>query len=292
MPPAGEYLLTNVGFSSGKPLLVLQQDDTLHNFQPLSVTLTLTIDTRQRFCVGWHDITTGQSWACPDHHMVDSKYEHCAACGQRTGFNPAFYYAKTVSPQQETRNSEAHLLYLAYFGAGVLKVGISHAARGHGRLLEQGARSALILDTFATAHIARQYEAKIASTPSIAETVLVSKKVTALKQPYDVTVAATTLLTMRQTIEANLAVTFAHNDVLTFDKMYFPDGLPDLTQAYDLTDQAQISGIVTGMLGSLLFTRQQDQVLFLPLKKYIGYRMTITYNQTMIALPARQIALF
>lgn len=293
MPETGEYILTNVGFSKiEEPLLTLQKDNVFTTMSPLEKLLTLTFDTSQRYCVGWHDITNGDSHTCPDKNTVDAKYEQCPACQKRTGFNPAFYNTTAVSSQQEARNLEPHILYLAYFGADVTKVGISHAARGNSRLLEQGARSALILETFPTAHIARQYEAKIASLPGIAETVLLSKKITALSTHYDRTNAETTLLTAKNRAEEELKTTFSGSDILHLDDHFFPAGVPSLDNIYDATPHNLISGKVSGLLGSLLFCEQQDTQLFLPLKKYIGYKVSISNIETVIDLPAQQISLF
>ena len=111
---------------------------------------------------GWVDFDNHCSQVCPDGATVDEKYENCLKCRNRTGFNPAFYHADSVSAQQEKINQQPHFVYLAYFAPGVIKVGISQEERGIRRLLEQGARLAVKLETFASALIARQYEAKIA----------------------------------------------------------------------------------------------------------------------------------
>ncbi len=292
MPLAGTYLLSNVGFSSDqRPLLRLQLGDEFISLDPLDKTLTLSFDTTQRYCIGWGDLETGEVFVCPDNSFVESKYEQCPGCQRRTGFNPAFYHATSVSEKQQARNQQPHILYLAHFGPGITKVGISHAARGNRRLLEQGARSAIILDTFPTALIARQYEAKIAAQPDIAETIQLRKKVAALTS-YDPSTGIDELQKTKQTIEAVLSAQFSGDQVLTFDDHYFPAGLPDLTDGYDTTEHAMISGQAVGMLGSLLFCKQQDTPLFLPLKKFIGYKMTLSYDETVVNLPARQISLF
>lgn len=293
MPETGEYILSHVGFSkTEEPLLSLQKENIFIDLEPVGKTPTLKFDTSKRYCIGWHDITNGGSHVCPDANIVDAKYEQCPACQKRTGFNPAFYNTTTVSSQQETRNLEPHILYLAYFGADIIKVGISHAARGNSRLLEQGARSALILDTFPTAHIARQYEAKIASLQGIAETVLLSKKVAALSKPYNSVDARATLLATKSRAEEELKTTFSSVDVLHLDNRFFPTGTPSLDTIYDATSHNLISGKVRGMVGSLLFCEQQDIQLFLPLKKYIGYTVSISDTETALDLPAQQISLF
>lgn len=293
MLEAGEYLLTNVGFSrQGQPFLSLLHGKEIVQFTPLGQTLTLQFHTLQRFCAGWYDMANRQDFACPDVQTIDKKYEQCPACQKRTGFNPAFYHATSVSKQQEERNLQPHLVYLAHFGKGLVKVGISHEARGTSRLLEQGARMALVLDTFPSAHIARQYEAQIASLPGIAETVQHRKKIELLAHPYDMTIGTEELLATRSRIEQALNKKFSGNDPMHFDGTYFPAGIPDLSESFDSSPQTIISGKVIGSLGTLLFCDQQSTPVFLPLKKYIGYKLNLTYDETPIELPARQISLF
>ena len=293
IPEAGEYLLANVGFSQEEqPFISLLKDGQLTSFLPLGHTLTLQFDTTQRFCRGWYDMTTSQDFACPDQQVVDKKYEQCPACQNRTGFNPAFYHATTVSKQQEARNLQPHFLYLAHFGEGATKVGISYEARERSRLFEQGARTALILDTFPTAHIARQYEAEIATLPGIAETVQQRKKIELLAQPYDAATGTKELIEVRDQIEGSLGKRFTRNEVMSFNHVYFPPGTPDLSGHFNCTPHDLISGSVIGMLGSLIFCDQQDTPTFLPLKKYVGYKLSLSYIQTPLKLPARQISLF
>lgn len=293
MPNEGTYLLTNIGFSrSEEPLLLLQDAATFIAMHPLGNCFTLTFDKTRRFCTGWRDITTGERSRCPDENTIDAKYEQCAACQKRTGFNPAFYHATSVSSQQEARNQEPHILYLAHFGPGTIKVGISLAARGKSRLLEQGARSAIILDTFPSAHIARQYEAKIAQIPAIVETLQQRKKSDLLTKPYDAPAATHELLTAKQHIEELTDTRFSDATPIQFDSFYFPSGTPPLQDSHNTSDNDMISGEGIGMLGAALFCRQNDTLLYLPLKKYVGYKVTLTRTVTAIDTPAMQTSLF
>jgi len=292
-PAAGTYLLTNSGFSlEEKPFLALQQDGIFANLAPVGKVITLAFDMTTRFCVGWRDIRTGETFACPDRHTLDGKYDQCQPCQNRTGFNPAFYHAASVSAQQEERNAEPHILYLAHFASGIMKVGISYSARQKSRLLEQGARSAVILDTFPTAHIARQYEAKIAKLPGIAETIQLRKKIQSLERPYDHAAAHSELVKTREEIERTIGVSFSKNDVLHFTDTYFPNGEPTLSNAHEMTSDNVISGKCIGMLGSLLFCAYADSTVFLPMKKYTGYQLTLGYTEIPISLPAQQTTLF
>ena len=293
MPEEGDYLLSNVGFNrEDKPFISVQQGDAFVDLQPLDKTLSLTFTTETRHCIGWGDIASGKRFVCPDKSELDPKYEQCSSCQRRTGFNPAFYHASSVSKQQEERNLKPHILYLAYFAPDLIKVGISLARRGNSRLLEQGARSALILDTFPSAHIARQYEAKIAAMPDFAETVLLRKKIDLLGTAHISNHADNLLLSKRSELESLLGVAFAKNTPLHLDEFYFPKTQPKFSDAYDSSEHKRVSGNVIGALGSLLFCDYQGTPIFLPIKKYIGYGVNISYSETPIELPARQISLF
>jgi hypothetical protein len=293
MPEPGKYLLTGVGFSrEDKPALTLQKGTDFTLFEPVGSVLTLHVDTSERFCVGWRDITKGEIFCCPDTQSVEHKYEQCSACQNRTGFNPAFYNATSVSAQQEARNQEPHILYLARFSRGIIKVGISHAKRGLSRLLEQGARDALVLDTFPTAHIARQYEARIAAMPGILETLQLRKKLALIEAPYDHEEGRRELLDTKQHIEDTLKVTFTRDTVTNLDPLFFPSGTPDLSDSFCTQDQARISGRAVGSLGTLLFCHYNDTPVYLPLKKYVGYNIDLSFDQTDLQLPARQASLF
>lgn len=293
MPENGEYLFTSVGFSSNEePFLLLQKDESFLSFNPIGESFTVTFDKSQRYCIGWKDITAGQQFVCPSRQSVAVKFEQCPACQKRTGFNPAFYHASSVSAQQEARNTEPHILYLAHFGSGIVKVGISHAKRGNARLLEQGARCALILETFPSAHIARQYEAKIAKMPNITETVQLRKKIDAMTRLYDIDAARQELETMRATIQSRTGVVFAARPVQSFDAHYFPASTPNFSASHDMTNQGILSGKAIGLLGTILFCTQDDECFYLPLKQYAGYAVALTDAITPITVPARQTSLF
>lgn len=289
----GDYLLSHIGFSpNNHPQLFLRGSNELHRFNPVGHTLTLKFDTGQRFCRGWHNLATGEDTSCPDSAIIDEKYDQCAACQKRTGFNPAFYHAKTISPQQEARNQEPHFVYLAYFADDIIKVGISHAKRGNARLLEQGALSAIILDTFPTAHVARHYEEQIAALPGIYETVQLSKKIAKFGNTHNPDSATAALVAVKATIEDALGVSFTGTSAQHFTDLYFPSKQLNLSNAYDCSSDHVVSGKVIGMIGSVLICWQQDTPIFLPLKKYIGFRTILTLEEVPLELPAQQISLF
>lgn len=270
-----------------RPTLKFSDDEA---YMPLGKTLSLKFDMSQRFCIGWHDMATGDNHACPEGATIDKKFELCPACQKRTGFNPAFYNTTAISKQQEARNAEPHHLYLAYMGEGYIKVGISWHKRGIRRLLDQGARAGIILETFPTALVARHYEAKIARLEGIHETTSTRTKLALLGLPFDSTHAKAELLAAKQRIEEILAVSFSGTDVLQFDTYYvhgtFPSGA--VTTLHD----PAISGTAQALIGDILITNYDGRLLALPLKQFVGYQVELSDKSIPLDLEPQQMQLF
>lgn len=295
-------ILTHVGFDKNKkPLLKFADMETgeIISFNPeFHKNITLEFDTTSRFCIGWHSLETGEDFACPEKTQVDEKYDQCQKCQKRTGFNPAFYNAAAsdMSEQQQKRNAMPHIVYLAHFSDGIIKVGISFAGRGIARLLEQGARSALILGEFPSANIARNYEAEISSMDGFCENVKATAKLKMLEKPYSFEQANKQLLDAKRKIEADINVKFDENQVLSLDKFYSEDQIPNdnILSVCDFSssDKTIFSGELIAQIGYILLAKQQDENLVIPVKKFTGYRVKISDNLTEIELPERQVSLF
>ncbi len=270
------------------PTIILSDGE---NFSPVGKTVSLSFSMSERFCVGWHDISIGEDHPCPEQATTTAKFSMCIACQKRTGFNPAFYHADKVSPQQEARNAEPHLLYLAYMGTDYIKVGITWEKRGINRLLEQGARSGILLDTFPSALIARQYEEQIARLHNIHETTLTRVKLDLLNKPYSPDTATEDLLTTKQHIEQSLSVTFSGSEVLHFDEVYSSSKILNLQEITALSGP-EISGTVEAFIGDILIARYENRRVALPLKQYIGYPVEISDGLRPLDLEPQQMMLF
>ena len=211
-----EFLLSYASFDAeNRPFLEWQVDGKIERGDVVGRELSLAFDISTKYCTGWVDFDNHCSQACPDGATVDEKYENCLKCRNRTGFNPAFYHADSVSAQQQKINQTPHFLYLAYFSPEVIKVGISQEERGIRRLLEQGARLALKLETFSSALIARQYEAKIARLDGIVETMPIHKKLELIKQPFDRADGEKKLQQKLLEIEQKIGVSFTKSELIT-----------------------------------------------------------------------------
>lgn len=286
-----DFLLRSVGFNSdNKPIITTQVDDTLNAHELLGRHLSLSFDMSVRYCTGWFDMEQRQAYACPERACVEGKFERCITCRNKTGFNPAFYYAKTVSKQQEIINQHPHFVYLAYFAPGLVKVGISQEVRGIRRLLEQGARVALKLDTFPTAAIARQYEAKISHLDGVVEHVIHSRKIASLTEPFDEVAAMNELQAVKERIERAINVTFGSAEIIR-TAAYFHSTDLNLENVLIMKNESTILGTVHACIGSDTILEHGERLLAYNLKAYVGYRARIS-DDIELELPSEQLALF
>ena len=287
-----DFLLAYASFNAdNQPFIDCQIGDEIKRRELFGQDLSLEFDFSTKYCTGWVDFDNHCSQICPDSATVDGKYENCLKCRDRTGFNPAFYNADSVSAQQEKINQNPHFVYLAYFAPGVIKVGISQEERGIRRLLEQGARLALKLETFASALISRQYEAKIAGLSGIMETVAASKKLGLIKQPLDAAAAEQALTDTLMRIQQKLGLDFPNCQLIMCED-YFQTASVDPTRIILMKDKSQLVGYVLSVIGSIAITEYDGNLLGYNLKKYIGYRAQKITEPIELELPNEQLTLF
>lgn len=294
-PTPGSYSFINytyLGPSYTPTLMILAKGSSQFENIPLpGYAATLQFDTSSRCCTGWHDLENGTMHPCPDEAVVVSPYHECRHCQLKTGFNPAFYNTDTISPQQQARNKKPHTLYLAHFGPSIVKVGISFSQRGLGRLLDQGARSALILATLSTAEEARQYEAKIAQLPGIVETVQSQLKTRLLKVDYDNRSGLKELLQAREKIATHTDLTLEDVSSLSLDQYYFSAPI-NARSLIHLNSEPKISGEFIGMIGETLVARQNESHYYLPIRKLRGSTLHITQDIESVSHAPQQTSLF
>ena len=285
-------MLSYASFNAdNKPFVECQVGDKIERHELFRQDLSLKFDFSVKYCAGWVDFENRCSQICPDHATVDEKYENCLKCRDKTGFNPAFYNANSVSAQQEKINQNPHFVYLAYFAPNVIKVGISQEERGIRRLLEQGARLAIKLETFSSALIARQYEAKISKLDGIAETLPVHKKMELIKQPFDRAIGERKLRQKLLEIEQKIGVSFPKSELIPCED-YFQTAGVDLSRVVLMKDCSQLVGHVRSVIGSIVITDHKDQLLAYNLKKFIGYRARKITGPVELELPSEQLTLF
>ena len=287
-----DFLLAYASFNAdNQPFIDCQIGDEIKRRELFGQDLSLEFDFSTKYCTGWVDFENHCSQICPDSATVDGKYENCLKCRDRTGFNPAFYNADSVSAQQEKINKNPHFVYLAYFAPEVIKVGISQEERGIRRLLEQGARLALKLETFSSALIARQYEAKIAGLDGIVETMPIHKKLELIKQPFERATGEEKLRQKLLEIEQKIGVSFPKSELIPCEDYFHTTGV-DLTRVVLMKDQNQLAGRVRSIIGPILIADYDGQLLAYNVKKFIGYQARVVDGNIELALPSTQLTLF
>ena len=287
-----DFLLAYASFNAdNQPFIDCQIGDEIKRRELFGQDLSLEFDFSTKYCTGWVDFENHCSQICPDSATVDGKYENCLKCRDRTGFNPAFYNADSVSAQQEKINQNPHFVYLAYFAPGVIKVGISQEERGIRRLLEQGARLALKLETFTSALIARQYEAKIARLDGVVETMPIHKKLELIKQPFNRADGEKKLQQKLLEIEQKIGISFLRSELIPCEDYFHTTGV-DLTRVVLMKDQNQLAGRVRNIIGPILITDYDGQLLAYNMKKFIGYQAQKITGDIELELPSEQLTLF
>ena len=290
-------LLTQVGFTKddNQPFIRFSEGEQI-DLRKLKFgeSINLRFNKTARHCTGWFNPNTGENHVCPTKEIVESKYEQCKECMAKTGFNPSFYNADSISTAQAEYNTNPHILYLAYFSPNDIKIGISHAGRNLSRLLEQGARLAYILETFPSANIARHYEGQIGRFDGIVENVKLGHKMELLTQSFNATLAEKILQIKKTEIEERLQTKFENYKLVETEKYFLAPNFnsDDLRQAISVEEQARISGEFIGMIGQIMLCRQGDNLLALPLKKLTGYFFEEPNQAIEIEVAPAQFSLF
>lgn len=267
---AGPFLLLNDRVSGGQV-----------RFDVRGRTFSLKCLATRR-CVGRHDLETHANMPCPFDEALpeDSRDTMCPECRRATGFNPSFYNADFISPQQRAYNERPHVVYLAYFSPSYVKAGICGAHRGLSRLLEQGARAACIVGRFEDAYAARRLEAALVAQSGIVETMRASKKEELLcGQRYEF---AETLEVFARVLdglghrEEIRGAGFVPEEPIDLSRYYFAGPSPAHDRLQRVDEAGGIaSGLCVGMIGSSIVFEQAGALFVVPLKDWESHEVEL-----------------
>lgn len=295
-------VLAGYGFGPDGPYLRLNdvENGEVVRFPVRGRTFSLRRLPRRR-CVGRFDLATFEESACPlDVELpTDSKETMCPACVEATGFNPSFYYADFVSPQQRAYNQTPHFVYLAYFSGRHVKAGISSETRGIERLLEQGARAACVVGRFPNADEARLLEAALCAQQGILETMRSSLKIRLLVEERYVADEALRTLGREAERLAEIprvaAAGFAPEEPRDLSPFYFGGPSPDVhdLQRADGPDDA-CGGFCAGMVGGALVFSGNGLFFVHPIKEWESHEVDVLEDEVLCAYEAepQQFSLF
>ena len=296
-------VLAGHGFSDAGPYILINDidDAAQHRFSVMGKTFTLK-QLPARFCVGRFDLLTHQKSVCPlrIELLPTEKDDMCPACKEATGFNPSFYYAETVSPQQRAYNETPHYVYLAYFSPQHVKAGISSETRGIERLLEQGARAACVVGRFGNADEARKLEAALCAQPQVFETMRAALKARLLaEEPYDPIEACSVLdsrtnelVQVPEVHEAGFSLAEKPRDLSSY---YFGGPSPDASELQiPVGHEAECAGTCIGMVGDKLVMKQGSFGYVVSLKSWMGHAVDLLEGEVAFQYDSapQQISLF
>lgn len=293
------WVLVGYGFNQQGPFLTIDglsaQGVQRKRYYLLDKQFTLT-RFDERYCTGRYDLDTMQSASCPNRaQLQNTTGTVCHSCFEYIGFNPSFYNMKMsdLSPKQRAYNRTEHVVYLAYFTEGLIKVGISSGARRKFRWTEQGARFVAQILTCEDAYEARDYEVAIKEQIQLAETVAGKKKRSILTYRVNEQQANMEINTVIQKIESQLNVACNH-EIHFLDKVYNPGNVVLGSTIIDLTDlpEQKISGSFVGLYGDILVTQNNDKQFMYSLKKMISHKIHLSDTVESLDFKPQQIALF
>lgn len=286
--PDTTLVFSGLGYASEGPYLMMND---LHGKKQMQLpVLGRTFTMRclpQRYCIGPFDLKTYQSDACPLEtelpSLQDYKDDMCPACREATGFNPAFYNADNISPQQRAYNLTPHFVYMAYFSPEHLKVGISSETRGIERLLEQGARVAGILKRFPNADEARALEAHLCAQEGILETMRLGTKNKLLSDTFNAQEACACVQDMARKYGIE-----PEGGVLDLTPYYFGEGVtsPAIMQLPESVPTDMCAGLCVGMIGGTLILEQDGNAFAVPVKDWEGHAVEFTLDELLCTYEA------
>lgn len=225
-----------------------------------------------KYCIGGFDSLTKRATSCPNKEKVSGKSIHCPNCSGSIQFNPAFYHVvpSQLSQQQQTYNLQAHIVYLAYFGRDIIKVGIANEKRIRTRWLEQGARAAVILQRLQDAYAARVLEEYISATYNIPERITIKHKQQSLHMPYYFEDASVKLSACRKAISDGLNSLSISEPIQDLQGAYFHESEPSPLYEVPKKGQYTVAGSGLGMIGEMFIYEQNGYYFIQPLKSLLG----------------------
>jgi len=274
------------GFSYDKigPYFIFDNIETHFRQKMYFDSKIMTIEnTEIRYCVGTYDLSTFATSPCKKNVELDKQHKgnHCDVCQFEIGFNPAFYNSKTISPQQARYNASPHVVYMAYFSPNHIKVGIASKRRHSIRMLEQGARAAIVLAEFSNAQQARQLEVQLCSNENILENLSSDIKYKLLTdKEYNFNSASEYLLKAVNNYYNKIPI----GNVIDLQKYYFyGKSNQEKIRRIDIKKETSISGKLIGMIGDFVIFSQPDvsnNYLFaISVKKYVSHMVNIYHEE-------------
>lgn len=286
-------------FPKGEACLVFDRFEATGSrrivWKVLGETLTLK-SASELYCTGRYELSTFESFPCPDAAKVlDGKSATCYACFQFNAFNPSFYNlpVTALSHKQRLYNSQPHVVYLAAFGPGMVKVGISHHQRIYDRWCEQGALAAAIIGRAPDAYTAREMEVWCGDKAKLPEQVNKNRKIEMLSKSFVIEELKENILSVYRQLGSDAKNRgLKLEDIQDLNLRFF--GNFPIRNLEPLPQQKEelISGLCRGLIGSLIILENEGRKLICSLTPLVGHAVNLSKNLSGLELNTFQPSLF
>lgn len=226
----------------------------------------------RRSCIGYRPPDDLSLVPCPDENSGISSSQ-CPACFERAHILPCLRCDGERCRNPERRSScvqpENHAVYLAAFGPGLHKVGVARWGRRRERVLEQGARAALIIARD-DGQMVRRLE-KMVSKTGIPDRIPPGQKISALTERGEPGQLAEELLSALAGIRHRVRGQWLRTPEL-LEIPEFP-ALPH--RPLELQPEGlALRGQVRGVIGQhLIVSREADELVAVDATALHGYRL-------------------
>lgn len=252
---------------------------------------------RARFCTGRYDLSTFAATPCPLQARlpVDGPGQ-CETCFRASGFTPAFHLVEKtlLSRAQQAYNAEPHEVYIAAFGNGLLKVGISSSRRLLSRWIEQGALFARSVGRFSDAYEARSGEALLHRELGMPEALTQSAKTRALSNGVDAAMLSKELESIAVQAARMLSFKFSGPEVDLW-RYFALEGLTVVDLRGMVSVEAarplKFGGEAVALIGRLLIARYAGFLICCSIKPFEGHLVSLDTAMPSITIPATQSSL-
>ena len=92
-------------------------------------------------------------------------------------------------------------------------------------------------------------------------------------------------------IHRQLGLDFPNRELITCEDYFYTNGR-DFSSVIDMTRNTVLAGTVVSVIGSVLITEYDGQLLAYNLKKFIGHRARVVQGTVDLEIPNTQLTLF
>lgn len=252
--------------------------------------------SKKRLCPGAYSLLEWKYSPCEQEvDLTGSKYERCRKCEDKIGFKNAFFFGEeSVDGEVGKYLSQPHLLYLAFFAPGIIKVGTTSEQRGIDRLYEQDAQVFSYIAE-ASGRDIDSIERFVSDNFKIREHVQLQNKIKNLSLGVDQNEAERKIQDVFEKIKKGLNGTEFEDWLYPSIEVQYLERVGDVKNLHDiefLNEYDEIGGTILSVRGRLILFENDKSVFAIDGKKLIGQVLEDSDTDIKMAKKNTQRSLF